>query len=285
MRFGVDVSTHNGAINWERAKNAGVEFAMIRAGYGRNTIDGRFFYNISECNRLEIPCGVYWFSYASDVAGAIAEAEYCLSCVKPYKLEYPIAYDFEYDSVRYAKARGTTITKALASAMADAFLSTIEKGGYYAINYANPDYLTNYFNSDVTNKFALWLAAWNNNANPPRDCAIWQYGISDNVAGFSGAVDANRCYIDFPKIIREAGLNHLEPIEPIVETPVVETPIVETPIVEVKEPTKEIEPWFVEGLKWGVETGLTDGSAPDEPISLKRMITILHRYNKLYEDK
>ncbi len=60
---GIDVSEHNGVVDWEKVKASGIEFAMIRAGYGQ-TVDLRFKRNVSECNRIGLPCGVYWFSYA-----------------------------------------------------------------------------------------------------------------------------------------------------------------------------------------------------------------------------
>lgn len=205
--LGIDVSEHNGIINWEKVKASGVQFAMIRAGYGQGNIDKRFQFNISECNRLGIPCGVYWFSYALNATAAKREAQYVLGAIKPYKLEYPIAFDFEYDSVEYAKKKGVTITKALASDITRAFCNEIEAAKFYALNYTNQDYLSRYFDADVAAKYGIWLASWNNKAQPPRDCQIWQYTSSGKVDGISGNVDMNKCYIDFPAKIKSAGLN------------------------------------------------------------------------------
>jgi GH25 family lysozyme M1 (1,4-beta-N-acetylmuramidase) len=208
--FGIDVSEHNGNIDWNKVKAAGVKFAMIRAGYGQNNIDKKFVHNISECNRLGIPCGVYWFSYALSTDAAKREAQYCLAAVKPYKLEYPIAFDFEYDSVSYAQKRGVTITKAIASEIAKAFCREIEKANYYVLNYANQDYLTRYFDSSVAEKFGVWLAAWNNAAKPARTCQIWQYSSAGKIDGIFGNVDVNKSFVDFPTVIKNAGLNGLK---------------------------------------------------------------------------
>ena len=257
MFKGIDVSVHNGKLDWDKMKKAGIQFAMIRAGYGQNNIDGQFKRNITECNRVGIPCGVYWFSYALNEGMARQEAQYCLAAVKGYKLEYPIAFDFEYDSVNYAKKQGVTITKVLASKIAIAFCSEIEKAGYYVLNYANPDYLSNYFNADVPKKFGLWLAAWNNDTNPPRECKIWQYGVG-KVSGFSGDFDLNRGYVDFPALIKEKGLNGF------------------------KKPEK-VEKYYSEALKWGVENGITDGANPEAQATRAQVITMLYRFYKKFK--
>ena len=106
-RMGVDVSQWQGNIDWERAKAAGIEFAMLRAGFGQNSVDPQFKRNITECNRLGIPCGVYWFSYAYTADMAKREAQCVLKTVEPYRLEYPIAFDFEGDSADYALKRAS----------------------------------------------------------------------------------------------------------------------------------------------------------------------------------
>lgn len=256
MFLGIDVSKHNGVIDWDKVKAAGVQFAMIRAGYGQNNIDSKFKLNISECNRVGIPCGVYWFSYATNTAAAKREAQYCLEAVKPYRLEYPIAFDFEYDSVSYAQKQGVTITKALASEIVKAFCDEIEAANYYVINYANPDYLARYFTADITDKFGLWLAAWNGKPNPPRTCQIWQYSSVGKVNGINGNVDMNRCYIDFPEVIAKAGKNNL--------------------VTKSESETAK---------EWAVENGLIKGYASggfgwNDYLTRGQMVTVLYRFFK-----
>lgn len=200
---GIDVSKHNGVIDWERVKKSGVQFAMIRAGYGQNIIDAQFKRNISECNRLGIPCGVYWFSYAVSVDMAVREAMYCLEAIEPYKLDFPVAFDFEYDSVDFAARKGAVMTKSLASAIARSFCEVVEKEGYYVVNYSNSDYLNRYFDDSVKDRYDLWLARWPKTANltqPPR-CGIWQYSNKGAVDGINGYVDLNAAYNDYPAII------------------------------------------------------------------------------------
>ncbi len=193
---GIDVSEHNGVIDWEKVKASGIQFAMIRAGYGKGKADKLFARNAAECTRVGIPFGVYWFSYAVNEAEAAQEAVHCLNAVKPYQLKLPIAYDFEYDSVNNAKKRGVTITKALASKLAKTFLDAIRKIGHQAVNYTNADYLNRYF--DVSVDYPLWLAQWPSGVpaldKPPRDCLIWQYSARGTVPGISGDVDLDVYY-------------------------------------------------------------------------------------------
>lgn len=257
MKYGIDISTHNGTIDFEKVKKSGkVDFVMIRAGYGQNNIDKQFKRNIEECNRLGIPCGVYWFSYALNAEMAKKEAQFCLAAVKPYRLEYPIAFDFEYDSVNYAARQGVTITKTLASAIAKGFCDEIEKAKYYCLNYTNIDYINRYFSEEVNKKYGLWLAVWNDNEKPPKTCQIWQYSSKGKIDGMSGNVDMNRAYIDFPKVIKDAGLNNLKN-----------------------------EPWYAGAMNWGVANGIIDGTKPEEAATRAQVITMLKRYHDKFGGK
>ena len=190
---GVDVSYHQGHIDWKKVKNAGIQFAMLRAGYGRNNIDKQFHNNANGCRITGIPFGVYWFSYAYTVDMARQEARYCVAAIDQYEVQYPVCYDLEYDSISYARKNGVTIGKTLATKMANAFCEEVEKVGYKAMNYANLDYARNMFG---TVPYDLWFARYN--ATPGRsDMAMWQYTSSGSVPGISGKVDMNYCYKDY----------------------------------------------------------------------------------------
>ena len=211
----IDVSEHNGIIEWEKVK-ANVDGVIIRAGYGINHIDKRFTYNISECNRLGIPCGAYWFSYALNPTMAKQEATYLLSAVKPYRVELPLAFDFEYDSTRVAQNNGVKVTMQLVSDMTRSFCEFIEGANYYVLNYSNPDYLDRFFDDDVETRFGTWLASWPSAkvydvTKPPRKCQIWQHTSKGSVPGINGNVDINESYHDFKTVIVNAGLNNLKP--------------------------------------------------------------------------
>ena len=211
----IDISEHQGIIDFEKVKG-NVDGVMIRAGYGKNHIDKYYKRNASECNRLSIPCGAYWFSYAKTETEAANEAYYLLDLVKPYRMELPLAYDFEYASVDNATSQGVKVTKRLASSFVHAFCQAIEKGGYWCLNYTNQDFLSRLYDSNVASRYGLWLAAWALSkpadlSKPPRSCAIWQWGGS-SVPGINGNVDTNESYTDFPKMLLECGANHLTPI-------------------------------------------------------------------------
>lgn len=187
-----DFSVHNGVIDWDELKAAGVDFVMLRAGYGQNNIDERFYDNARACCRLGIPFGVYWFSYAYTAEMAAKEADYALAAVSKYRQQCPIAYDLEYDTVRYAATKGISIGKQLATAMAEAFCRRVETADHEAWNYANQDYLRRMFGETLL-KYPLWYARYN--AVPGRDdMVMWQYSSNGKVPGVSGRVDTNYAY-------------------------------------------------------------------------------------------
>lgn len=195
MLKGIDVSEHQGRINWEQVKG-NIDFAILRAGYGRNNIDKQFIRNIEECNRLCIPVGIYWFSYAWNTEMARNEARYVLEAIKGYRVDYPISYDLEYDTLNYASKNGVTIGKRLATDMVKAFCDEINRNGYRAMNYTNQDFLLNKFYMNELTNYPLWYAWYNSKLN--RDCSIWQYSENGQVPGIDGAsVDMNYCYENF----------------------------------------------------------------------------------------
>lgn len=193
MKKGIDVSHHNPNFNFEGEK-ANIEFVMIRAGFGKNNPDREFTRNVSECTRLSIPFGLYWFSYALTPEMAEKEADYVCDMALGHDLTYPIAFDFEYGSVAYMEKHGIKASAELVCDIANAFLKRIEERGYYAMLYTNLDFIRKYY-SNIINRYALWLAEWNVE-NPSKPCAMWQYGTDTNLD-----VDGDYCYKDFPNII------------------------------------------------------------------------------------
>ena len=204
-RKGIDVSKWQGTIDWEKVKAGGVEFAMLRAGYGQGNPDAQFERNAAECERLGIPFGVYWFSYALTPEMAAQEARFCAQAAAKYRLSYPMAYDFEYDSADYAAEKGVAVTKELASGLARAFCNEAKALGYYPMVYANPNYLAAYFDEGIPKEFDIWLARWPKDPDPAVEPAqsggMWQYSSGGSVAGISGRVDLNAAYKDYPALI------------------------------------------------------------------------------------
>lgn len=204
MKKGIDVSYAQGVIDWEKVK-PNIDFAMIQAGYGQNHIDTQFVRNISECNRLGIPCGVYWFSYALNSAMAAQEAQFCINAIRTFKINYPVCFDFEYFSVAYCQKRGVIVTKAVATDIATTFLTAIEKAGYWAANYTNTDYLNRYFLSSLPVRFDTWRAVYPAHPQfdaPPSYSGIWQYSSTGTINGIKGYVDCNIAYKDYATLIK-----------------------------------------------------------------------------------
>ena len=199
---GIDVSKYQGDIDFNKLKNSDIKFVIIRAGWGQNNIDGKFKRNITECNRLGIPCGVYWFSYALNPEQAKAEAKACLTAIAPYKLQYPVCFDYEYDSVTYSVKKGVNVTKESASAIAQAFLSEIERAGYWATNYTNLDFSKRYFSNYIMTKYDVWAARY---TSTEKDIALtaglWQYSSKGKVVGIKGNVDMDIAHKDYPTLI------------------------------------------------------------------------------------
>lgn len=188
MKTGIDISTHNGWIDWSDMEYK-IDFAIIRAGYSL-TIDEKADNNFKGCNRLGIPAGAYWFSYATSVEQAKREAVCCCDFLKKYKITMPVAYDFEYDSIEYVRKKGVTITASLMCEMADAFLSVVKANGYEPMLYTNVDFMNKGFNR-IANKYKLWLAHWGVQ-KPSYDCFLWQFTDSLSLSGLSGRYDGNK---------------------------------------------------------------------------------------------
>ena len=146
---GLDVSEFQGEVDWERVKAAGYQFAMLRAGYGFGTVDKQFHRNASECNRIGLPIGVYWFCYAVNPQTAVQEADGCISTISGYRLDYPVCYDIEQASVTYAAGEGVSMTASLARQLVENFCNRIEEKGYYAMFYTNRNFLDTYLGSSL----------------------------------------------------------------------------------------------------------------------------------------
>ena len=174
--LGLDISKWNGNIDWKSVKEAGVEFVIIRAGYGTNYVDPYFKKNIESAIANDMLIGVYWFSYSWTNQGAHLEAKKCYNTIKKYKkhITLPVFWDFEYDSVNYARKHGHSVSKARASNMADTFCTTIRGYGMEAGIYTNIDYSNRYFTKKVLNKYHTWVAVWRSNCTYKEHYIIWQ---------------------------------------------------------------------------------------------------------------
>lgn len=203
---GIDISYHQGAINAKAIKSSGINFVILREGY-RKSVDTRFFEYVKQFNAVGLPIfGVYHFSYALNEAQAKEEAEFCVKNVKKAGLPNTvwIFFDFEYDTVKKAKASGVTLGKKECIKHTIAFCETVKKKGYNVGIYLNNDYRKNMYDSETLKKYPnLWLADYTGDPDVP--CMIQQYSSTGKVNGISGNVDMNYLFSDFhPEIQNES---------------------------------------------------------------------------------
>lgn len=202
---GIDVSHHQGKIDWEAVKASGIEFAIIRVGYSNRSGNGglnydkRWIYNIQQCNKLGIPVGVYIYCYDKSAAAASITTRAFVKAIKNYKIEYPVIYDIEYDNKDLSKYVNTSIVNAA--------MKEIENAGYYGMVYASRDFFLNHLNMSDLKQSDKWEAAYRSTDDNTVENGIWQYSSTGRVAGIVGNVDLDYAYKDYPMLIKNAGLN------------------------------------------------------------------------------
>ena len=206
--YGIDVSEHQGKIDWNKVKNAGVDFAIIRCGYGQdqtNQDDDYWEINAKACEQYDIPYGTYLYSYADTVAKAKSEAQHMLRLIKGRNLSYPIYYDLEESSVR------EKLSKTQIADIAEAFCDVIESAGYEVAIYANKDWFTNYLTDKRFDQWDKWVAQYNTECDYNGEYSMWQCSSKGQVSGITGNVDLNidlgaaLNYNDGPQLVSENG--------------------------------------------------------------------------------
>ena len=184
---GIDVSSNNGTINWEQIKNSGYDFAIIRLGYGNDETrqdDSQFIRNVNECERLNIPYGVYLYSYALNLNEALSEVSHALRLLKNVKsnFKYGVWFDME-DADNYKKRHGMPSNQTLVD-ICYTFCEHTEKAGYFAGIYASLSWLNNQLNDSKLDRFDKWVAHWyveKTSYNKPY--SIHQYTDKENIGG------------------------------------------------------------------------------------------------------
>lgn len=190
----IDVSKHNGVIDWSKVKNAGVDGVIIRAGYGKGNIDNKFYLNIEGAIRSGIEhIGVYWFSYAYTIHMAYMEAFFTHQIISSYRdvLDLGVFFDWEYDSMRYAKKQGVSLDKNMITCINIMYCRTIAELGYQAGYYLNEDYAKNYIDCSMLTKYRKWYARYSSKAKPI-NAYLFQYTSSGHINGIDGNVDLDK---------------------------------------------------------------------------------------------
>lgn len=206
---GIDVSVHNGTIDFKKIKAAGYDFVIIRAGYGRydNQKDTKFEMNYKNAKAAGLHVGAYFYSYAKTSAEAQQEAKVFLNWIKGKTFDMPIYFDIEDPSQ-------AELSRKKLTDICIAWCNAVEQAGYYVGIYANVDWFKNKLDQNRLAKYDKWLAHW---ADKPiwgdEFGGLWQFSSTGMIDGHSCKFDLNESYRDYPKIIKEADLNGCGAVE------------------------------------------------------------------------
>ena len=190
--IGLDVSEWQGTIDFDKLKEKNVEFIFIRIGFQRGfkidyVLDSKFERNIKEANRVGIPVGLYFYSYATSKDIAKEQALWIIERIKDYKISLPIAFDFE-DWSSFSKLN---LSQRDINDIAISFIEVLEKQGYKGMNYSSKYYLENIWNIE---KYPTWLANYTSKTNYQGKYSVWQLCQDGRIDGINGAVDINVMY-------------------------------------------------------------------------------------------
>ena len=204
---GIDVSYHNGDIDFEKIKSQ-IDFVIMRAGYGNKTIDSKevkFDIYYEDAKRNNIPVGTYWYCYAYTPEEALVEAKTFLDKVKGKKFEFPVYYDVEEPDILDTGSDNV-------NALIKTFCEELERNNYYCGLYSSTNYLKSLISEEIKQKYAIWVAHWG--GPKPTDegpYGIWQYTSEGHMDGVeSERLDLDVAYINYEPIIKFLGKNGYE---------------------------------------------------------------------------
>ena len=236
-KAGIDVSQHQEKIDWDKVKNMGVDFAILRLGWIGNKenhkMDTYFERNYSECKRLNIPVGVYVYCYSNSIKHIKEGANWTVKKLKGKSLDLPVFIDMEDNSI-------THVGKIELSKMCVEYNNIIAKAGYKPGIYASKYWFDTYLEKDLRTKYTCWIAHYTSSSsvNYEDTFTIWQYSSVGKVGGISGNADLDIMYVKEEEVTpEEPKPENTTPDNPQPENPIPENPIPENPIPE--NPTPE----------------------------------------------
>lgn len=197
---GIDISQHNGSINFDKVKADGVEFVILRLGWignkNNHTLDTRFNEYYNECIKRNIPIGIYVYNYCTSCGTIKSGAEWTVKQLKGKKIDLPIYIDMEDATTRSVGKTGLTN-------MCITFNDVIEQNKYWAGVYANLDWFNHCLNKDeIKRRYTTWIAHYGVNPNKYQgQYDMLQYTSTGKVNGINGNVDVNIMYRDLLKEI------------------------------------------------------------------------------------
>lgn len=191
--MGIDVSSHNGEIDWERVKEAGIEFAIIRCGFrgyssGSLVEDARFLQNIRAANDAGIPVGIYFFTQAVNEVEAVEEASMVITLCRDYQVDLPVFIDTEGVG---GGGRADALDTNTRTLVCKAFCETMEHAGYRTGVYASKNWILGRLDYSQLTKYLTWLAEYKEQATYDGEYQFWQYTSNGWIDGVTGRVDLN----------------------------------------------------------------------------------------------
>ena len=192
--MGIDISKHNGTVDWNAVKNAGVEFVILRCGYrgsasGVLVEDEKFRTNIKGATAAGLKVGIYFFSQAVNEMEAVEEASLTLSLIKGHKISYPV-----YIDVEAANGRADGLSAAERTKVVKAFCETVRDSGYTAGVYSNKNWFAEKMDTGAFGNYRIWLAQYTESPTYTGRYEMWQYSSRGTIPGIKGDVDLNICY-------------------------------------------------------------------------------------------
>lgn len=199
---GVDVSEFQGDIDWEQVKQAGIDFAFIRIGYrtygdGIVTYDSAFQRNIEGARAAGIKVGAYFYSQATTADEAVDEADHVIDALAPYKIDYPVVYDWEL--IYHDDARTDDVTVEGLADCCVAFCERVKYAGYTPMIYQNTGTAMHKLDLPRVKDYDFWLAEYSEKPSFYYDFRIWQYSNTGQIPGIAGDVDLNICFEPYGK--------------------------------------------------------------------------------------
>lgn len=204
-KTGIDVSYHQGDIDWEAVKAAGVDFAMLRLGYrgyetGKINIDERFHEYARGALDAGLYIGVYFYSQAITPAEAEEEANTVLGELSEYEIMYPVVFDWEI--VGDEAARTNEVSSAVLNECAAVFCNTVARGGYIPMIYSVKRMALFKYDMSRLAGFDFWLAEYRDEPEYPYEFEMWQYASDGHIDGIEGEVDLNMSFVDYSMVRR-----------------------------------------------------------------------------------
>ncbi len=199
---GIDVSEHQGAIDWAAVKESGVQFAMIRIGYRGSTRgniyeDPQFVANITGAQNAGIKVGVYFTSQAISIDEAEEEASFVLDLIRDYTLDYPVAYDWEMPAVGDSAARTATALGIDVSKYAKAFCDRISLAGHNTLIHTSKSLAYTFYDLNQLKDYDIWLNEYETLPSFYYNFLIWQYSDNATVNGIEGPVNINISFVNY----------------------------------------------------------------------------------------